>query len=134
VHEAIEWLVTGALVQHTYPELLPKVDADGNEVDGVRSTQLRVSLGTYSGWNTRKANFGKPDLCDLTGQYVPFAVHAADRKSDPRPSVEERYGSKAGYMARVREVVEDQVEEGLLLPDDAATILQQEQARDIGLP
>ena len=76
------------------------------------------------GWNTRKANFGKPDLCDLTGQYVPFAVHAGDRKSDPRPSVEERYGSKAGYMARVREAVEDQEEEGLLLPDDAATILQ----------
>ena len=37
-------------------------------------------------------------------------------------------------MARIRDAVEDQVEEGLLLPDDAATILQQEQARDIGLP
>jgi len=37
-------------------------------------------------------------------------------------------------MARVSEAVEDQVEEGLVLPDDDATILQQEQARDIGLP
>lgn len=121
-------------VRHTYPELLPGVDADGNEVDGVRSTQLRVPLGTYSGWNTRRVNFGHPDLCDLSGQYVPFAVHAADRKGDPRRSVEERYESKAGYMARVREAVEDQVEEGLLLPDDAATILMQEQARNIGIP
>ncbi len=121
-------------VRHTYPELLPKVDADGNEVDGVRSTQLRVPLGTYSGWNTRKVNFGNPDLCDLTGQYIPFAVHATDRKGDPRRSVGERYGSKAGYMAQVREAVEEQVEEGLLLPDDAATIIIQEQARDIGLP
>jgi alpha/beta hydrolase family protein len=121
-------------VRFTYRELLPQVDADGNEVDGVRSTQVRVPLGTYSGWNTRKVNFGNPDLCDLSGQYVPFAVHKADRKGDPRRSVEERYGSKAGYMARVRDAVEDQVEEGLLLPDDAATIVAQEMARDIGLP
>jgi len=121
-------------VRYTYRELLPQVDADGNEVDGVRSTQLRVPLGTYSGWNTRKSNFGNPDLCDLSGQYIPFAVHKADRKGDPRRSVEERYGSKAGYMAHVREAVEDQVEEGLLLPDDAATIITQEMARDIGLP
>ena len=122
------------VVRHNYPELLPKVDGDGNEVDGVRSTQLRVPLGTYSGWNTRKPNFGFPDLCDLSGQYVPFAVHAADRKGDPRRSVQERYGSKAGYMARVREAVEEQVENGLVLPEDAATIISQEQARDIGLP
>ena len=120
-------------VRSTYPELLPQVDADGNEVDGVRSTQLRVPLGTYCGWNTRKGNFGNPDLCDLSGQYIPFAVHKADRKGDPRRSVEERYGSKAGYMAHVREAVEDQVEEGLLLSDDAATIVTQEMARDIGL-
>ena len=121
-------------VRYTYRELLPQVDADGNEVDGVRSTQLRVPLGTYSGWNTRRVNFGNPDLCDLSGQYIPFAVHKADRKGDPRRSVEERYGSKKGYMARVMAAVEDQVEEGLLLPDDAATIITQEMARDIGLP
>src|SRR2546430_4420816 len=120
-------------VRYTYRELLPQVDADGNEVDGVRSTQLRVPLGTYSGWNTRRVNFGNPDLCDLSGQYIPFAVHQADRKGDPRRSVEERYGSKAGYMARVSEAVEDQVEDGLVLRDDAATIITQEMARTIGL-
>ena len=122
------------MVKYTYRELLPKVNADGNEVDGVRSTQLRVPLGTYSGWNTRKANFAHPDLCDLTGQYIPFAVHQADRNGDPRPSLEERYGSKAGYMAEVKEAVQEQVEQGMVLPDDAATIISQEQARDIGLP
>ncbi len=122
------------VAQYTYRELLPKVDADGNEVDGVRSTQLRVPLGTYSGWNTRRVNFGHPDLCDLTGQYIPFAAHAADRKGDPRPSLEERYGSKAGYLAQVTEAVQEQVELGLVLPEDAATIISQEQARDIGLP
>jgi len=122
------------VARHTYRELLPRVDEDGNEVDGVRSTQLRVPLGTYSGWNTRKVNFAHPDLCDLTGQYIPFAVHEADRKGDPRPSLEERYGSKAGYMAEVMEAVEEQLAQSLLLPEDAATIISQEQARDIGLP
>ncbi len=118
----------------TYRELLPIVNGDGNELDGVRSTQLRVPLGTYSGWNTRKPDFAHPDLCDLTGQYIPFAVHKADRQGDPRLSVEQRYGSKAGYMQQVKEAVEEQVEEGLLLPGDAATIISQEQARNIGLP
>jgi Alpha/beta hydrolase domain len=124
------------IVRHTYRELLPKVNEDGNEVDGVRSTQLRVPLGTYSGWNTRATGFGHPDLCDLTGQYVPFAIHKADRiaSGDSRLSVEERYGSKAGYMAKVMEAVQDQVNEGLLLPDDAATIISQENARNIGIP
>ncbi|HTP53003.1 MAG TPA: alpha/beta hydrolase domain-containing protein [Anaeromyxobacteraceae bacterium] len=124
------------VVRFTYRELLPKVNEDGNEVDGVRSTQLRVPLGTYSGWNTRKVGYGHPDLCDLTGQYVPFAVHKADRlaSGDPRLSVEERYGSKAGYVAAVKQAIQDQLDEGLLLPDDAVTILAQENARDIGLP
>ena len=36
-------------------------------------------------------------------------------------------------MARVSEAVEDQVEDGLLLRDDAATIITQEMARNIGL-
>ena len=124
------------VVKATYTELLPKVNLDGNEVDGVRSTQLRAPLGTYSGWNTRKNGFGFPDLCDLSGQYIPFAVHKADREAsgDPRLSVEERYGSKAGYIQAVTKALQEQLDEGLLLPADAATILSQENARDIGIP
>jgi Alpha/beta hydrolase domain len=124
------------VVRFTYRELLPKVNDDGNEVDGVRSTQLRAPLGTYSGWNTRKSGFGFPDLCDLTGQYIPFAVHKADRlaSGDPRLSLEERYGSKAGYITAVTRALQEQLDEGLLLPNDAVTILSQENARDIGLP
>jgi len=122
------------VVRFTYGELLPQVNADGNEMDGVRSTQLRAPLGTYSGWNTRATGFGHPDTCDLTGQYIPFAIHAADRHGDPRLSVEERYGSKAGYIAAVTQAIQDQLNEGLLLPADAVTILSQENARNIGIP
>jgi hypothetical protein len=48
--------------------------------------------------------------------------------------VEERYGSKAGYITAVQKALQDQVNEGVLLLDDAATILSQEIARNIGLP
>ena len=37
-------------------------------------------------------------------------------------------------MAQVMDAVEEQLEEGLLLPEDGATIISQEQARNIGLP
>ncbi len=124
------------VVRFTYRELLPQVKEDGNEMDGVRSTQLRVPLGTYSGWNTRATGFGHPDTCDLTGQYIPFAVLKADRlaSGDPRLSLQERYGTKAGYIAAVTQAIQDQLDEGLLLPADAVTILSQENARNIGLP
>jgi hypothetical protein len=63
----------------------------------VRSTTLQAPLGTYTGWNTRRAGFGQGDACDLTGGFVPFAVRRADRApGDPRPSLEERYGSHEG--------------------------------------
>ena len=72
----------------------------------------------------------------MSGQYIPFAVHKADRDAsgDPRLSVEERYGTKAGYIQAVQQALEEQLKEGLLLPEDAVTILAQENARDIGIP
>jgi hypothetical protein len=31
--------------------LVPQVDGDGNDIAGIRSLQLAVPLGTYTGWN-----------------------------------------------------------------------------------
>jgi|SRR6516225_10089641 len=85
--------------RETYNILEPAVDADWNDIDGIHSHILRAPLGTYMGWNYRAANFGEGDLCDLTGSYIPFAVTKPQRiaNNDPRPSLEERYGSGAGY-------------------------------------
>jgi len=38
---------------------------------------------------------------------------------DPRPSLEERYGSREAYVARVKEAAAALVAERLLLPADA---------------
>jgi hypothetical protein len=102
--------------------LMPKVDADGNAVDGVRSVTLQAPLGTYLGWNYRAAGFGEGDLCDNTGGFIPFAASKAERlaSGDPRLSLEERYGTHDGYVATVRKAADALVAERLMLPEDVA--------------
>ena len=38
--------------------LAPKVDKDGNDIAGVRSTTIQAPLATYTGWNLRSADIG----------------------------------------------------------------------------
>jgi hypothetical protein len=97
-----------------------KVDADGNEVAGIRLPDIAVPLGTYTGWNLYKAPFPEGELCDRDGTYVPFAATRAEREAagDPRPSLEERYGDQAGYVRRVEQVVKKLMADRLLLAED----------------
>src|SRR5262249_22276236 len=39
-------------IRQVLPIVVPRVDADGNEVAGVASVLHQVPLGTYTGWNT----------------------------------------------------------------------------------
>jgi hypothetical protein len=115
-----------------YPGLAPQVDQDGNDLGGLRSTTLQAPLGTYTGWNTRRAGFSEGDSCDLTGSYIPFAVHKADRApGDPRPSLEERYGNHAGYVAAVTQAAYALVQQGYLLPADAQATISAAQASGV---
>ena len=103
-----------------YPTLLPQVDADGNDIDGLRSVTLRAPLGTYTGWNVRKTGFSQGDSCDLTGGYVPFTGTKAQRAAsgDSRLSLQERYGSLSGYQAAATSAANQLVQEGVLLQSD----------------
>lgn len=116
-----------------YVVLVPKVDSDGNEIAGIRSTTLRAPLGTYTGWNLRRAGFAEDEVCGLQGTFVPFKKTRAGREAagDPRPSLEERYGDHAGYVAAVREAAEELVGQGFLLPEDAARLVAQAEASDV---
>lgn len=108
--------------EHPYRVLVPKVDADGNEVSGIRSVSIRVPLGTHTGWALRRAGYGEGDLASLNGMFIPFRKTKTERlaANDPRPSLEERYGTHENYMNAVRQAADDLVREGFLLPDDAA--------------
>jgi hypothetical protein len=119
-----------------YPTLLPQVDADGNDIDGLRSLTLRVPLGTYTGWNVRRTGFSQGDACDLTGAFIPFAVSPLTRApADPRRSLVERYSTQAGYQTAATAAAAALVAEGLLLPTDQAAAIASvvKQATQAGL-
>jgi len=120
-------------IRGVVPQLVPRVDADGNETAGVPSVQLQVPLGTYLGWNETAAGFDAGRGCGFAGGYVPFARTRAEREKagDPRPSLEERYGDHAGFVARVREAVKRQADAGWLLPDDAARLVEEAERSDV---
>ena len=101
------------------PTLVPAVDADGNEVAGIRLPHVAVPLGTSTGISVYKDMPG--ELCDRDGIYAPFARTRAERErtGDPRPSLEERYGTRDAYVARVRTAVDGLVGARLLLAEDA---------------
>jgi len=103
----------------------PQVDADGNTIAGLPNTNMLVPLATYLGWNVRKAGFSEGDSCDLTGALVPFFRTLAERQAagDPRPSLQERYPTHANYVAKVTAAANSLVARRLLLPEDAAFLI-----------
>jgi hypothetical protein len=118
-------------------EVLPQVDADGNDLDGLHSVTLLAPLGTYAGWNVRRAGFSQGDACDLTGSYIPFALTRAQRLAtgDARLSLQERYRNLTGYMAVAKAAAARLVRRGYLLPADgpAAVASAVNQAQEAGL-
>ena len=110
-----------------YPVRQPQVDADGNTIAGLPNTNMLVPLGSYLGWNVRKAGFSEGDSCDLNGGWVPFFRTLAERQaaSDPRPSLQERYPTHADYVAKVTAAASSLVARRLLLPEDAAFLINQ---------
>lgn len=113
------------IVKRAIPAYAVRVDTDGNEVAGVASPLHQAPLGTYLGWNLQASGFFKGQLCGFTGGYVPFARTLADRlkSGDPRPSIEERYGTLDGYVCRVTKAADALVRDRLLLTDDRDRIV-----------
>jgi hypothetical protein len=121
------------VVKRILPTLVPKVDADGTEVGGVPSVLRQVPLGTYLGWNVIAAGFDKGKICALNGGYAPFAKTKAERlaAADPRPSLEERYGSHAAYVASVKAAADKAVAERFLLPEDRDRLVAEASGSDV---
>lgn len=117
-----------------YPVFVPRADADGMALAGVRMLPLAVPLASYTGWNPRAAGFGNSSLFPLQGAVVPFAVTRAERSAaqDPRPSLEERYPDPASYLAAVRIAAAQMVAERTLLPEDAQRAIEQASNGQLG--
>jgi len=112
-------------IRQVLPTLVPRVDADGNEIGGVPSALHQAPLGTYLGWNIQASGFFKGQICGFQGGYVPFAVTRPERmeSGDPRPSLEERYGTAEGYACAVQRAVKTLVADRFLLRDDADRLI-----------
>ena len=97
-----------------YGVLVPQVDADGNDVGGVRSLYVEVPLGTYTGWNLGRKDRFEDGFCSLNGSFVPFAPTKQERldAKDPRLSIEERYPSKDAYVTKVKQAADGLVDGG----------------------
>lgn len=106
---------------------LPRLNADGMMVGGVRLPAIDVPEATYTGWNPRVVGYGPTTLSPLIGGVVPFAMTREERvkNGDPRPSVEERYASPSAYVAKVDKIARALVRQRLMLAED---VPQQHQA------
>jgi hypothetical protein len=104
-----------------------QVDADGNEIAGIRLPELAVPLATHTGWNFRPQDTGGSHLLvDLVGSRIPFPRTRVQREAagDPRRSIEERYGSKDRYLALVKAAADALVAERYLLAADVDAVLR----------
>ena len=95
----------GAATGKFYPNSVPKVDIDGNDIPGIRLPEVVAPVATNSGWALRAAAFGGKadgtDGCEAGGQSIVFAPTKAARDAigDPRLSLDERYGNRAALVA-----------------------------------
>ena len=115
-----------------FPILVPQVDADGNEIAGIRMPELAVPVATYAGWNLFNEKSGPTDtVSSMQGSFIPFVRSREDRQrtNDPRRSVEERYQSRDEYLAAVRKAANDLVAKGYLLKEDVPQIVEQTATR-----
>jgi alpha/beta hydrolase family protein len=127
-------------IRHVIKTKVPRVDADGNELGGVPTVQRDAPLGTYLGWNITAGPGdvgydGRPfhagQVCNYVGGMVPFFKTKAQRLAagDSRLSLEERYGTHAGYVKAVTAAANNAFNKGYLLAADRdALILQAEQS------
>ena len=120
----VDWVEPPSRLDNFYETRVCAVDADGNEVAGIRLPPIAVPLGTYTGWNVYRAH--PCELCDRDGSLMPFARTRSGREAtgDPRPSLEERYGGREIYVARVEAATAALVADRLLLPADAAAYVK----------
>jgi len=129
------------IIEKVLPVYAAKVNADGNEVvDGMPTVLGEAPLGTYVGWNLATTGWYGPNASDgpgsvgqvfagagNSGGYYPFWDTKANRQAigDPRLSLEERYGTHAGYVCVVTAAVNRAQQRRFLLPSDAQTLISQ---------
>jgi hypothetical protein len=106
-----------AKLGENFVDLVSAVDADGNEVAGIRMPAVAAPLAAYTGWNPRKHIDELPDvLYERLGSKLPFPPG--------RPSVTERYPSIEEYVSAARASAEALVAERFLLAEEVDSVVK----------
>lgn len=127
----IDNLIPTVMTRHR--NLVPQVDAFGNDLAGIRHPFVEAPIATLTGWNTRRTEFTGGDLCDLSGMTVPLRRTADERiaAGDPRPSLQELYGSHQGYVQAVTRAANRLERQGLMLREDVEKTIAEADASDV---
>jgi hypothetical protein len=115
-----------------YRVLVPRSKPDGNELGCLSPPEVVVPVATYASWRLRSEQGGAAnELYSLSGSYIPFPLTKAERQadSDPRESVEERYGTLTNYLEQLRASCREYEREGLFLPEDTERTLRIQRGR-----
>jgi hypothetical protein len=114
-------------VDHAYPTLVPQVDADGNDMGGIRLPEVSLPLATYTGWNLRSPAIGAPtERTAFLGSFMPLrrTGQEAVAAHDPRASIEDRYKSYADYRDRFEQSLDGLIRGRYILLEDQAPLMQ----------
>jgi hypothetical protein len=110
-----------------YTVLVPQVDADGNDLGGVRLPEVVAPLGTFTGWNISVPQIESLHYLDgLLGSFEPLPKTLAERErsGDSRRSIAERYASRKDYLNRVERTASDLVQQRFMLAGDIPEMLR----------
>ena len=97
-----------------YPSFVSALDADGNEVAGIRLPDIEAPVGTHSGWNPRHPDSGSPE------QIIPMVGFSLFFSPD---EVRRRYADRAAYEAQARAAAERLAAERYLLAEDVEVVV-----------
>ncbi len=111
-----------------YGVRVPRCDADGSPVGGIRLPDIEVPVATFTGWNLRSRTVGaENELVSMNGSYIPFPKTKEERirLADPRHSIQERYNSFEDYVAKYTVSAHQLVEGGYLLQEDVQKMVEE---------
>ncbi len=110
-----------------FATLVPQPDPDGLDRGGIRLPAVAVPLGTYFGWNLRRATYGAAErLGRWQGSFIPFPLTRAERvaSGDPRLSIAERYSSEDDFAHGTAQAAGELMRDRLLLASDVPAIVE----------
>lgn len=113
-------------VKAKYVVLVPRSGPDGNDLGTLLPAEVAVPLATYTGWNLRRKDVGAEGmLANLLGSFIPLPATKTERSQagDPRPSLEERYGTFDNYHKRFADNCGAMVKSRHLLEEDATRLI-----------